>query len=138
MRRNNNNNYIHFGCWILSIVLLVQFIDSFVVDGFHVSLHHHHHRHHPVATLSSRNQYAQCDNNRQQQQQLRDTKLYSLKPLVDDIVSSNIKKTIFVGGKGGVGKTTVSSALAVELASNQDLKVLVISTDPVRIIIICS
>lgn len=40
--------------------------------------------------------------------------------------------TIFVGGKGGVGKTSTASALAVELASEYEasLKVLVVSTDP--------
>jgi len=57
------------------------------------------------------------------------TSLFSLKTLVDDIISSNRKQTVFVGGKGGVGKTTTSSALAVQLAL-QDLKVLVVSSDP--------
>lgn len=39
------------------------------------------------------------------------------------------KKVLLVGGKGGVGKTTVSSALAV-LASERGKKVLLVSTDP--------
>ncbi|KAL3766771.1 hypothetical protein ACHAWU_007434 [Discostella pseudostelligera] len=76
------------------------------------------------------------------------TRLHSLQPLVDEIASmiaankkngnnSNNHNTpvIFVGGKGGVGKTSISSALAVELASstnsnNDDWNVLIISTDP--------
>lgn len=64
-----------------------------------------------------------------------DTHLCSLRQLVDEITNpppgQKEPKTIFVGGKGGVGKTTVSSALAVKLASiENDLKVLVVSTDP--------
>lgn len=39
-------------------------------------------------------------------------------------------KVIFVGGKGGVGKTTVSSAIGVYAATQIHKKTLVISTDP--------
>jgi len=45
-----------------------------------------------------------------------------------DILSKNIK-LIMVGGKGGVGKTTCASAIAVKIAS-EGKKVLVISSDP--------
>jgi arsenite/tail-anchored protein-transporting ATPase len=74
------------------------------------------------------------------------SRLYSLSKLVQDIrpesasskssTSSSTRPTIFVGGKGGVGKTTISSALAVDLASRLignggDLdNILIVSTDP--------
>lgn len=63
------------------------------------------------------------------------SKLFSLSKLVDEVSQRPPGKdpsTIFVGGKGGVGKTTTSAALAVKLASNyeDELKVLVVSTDP--------
>ena len=65
----------------------------------------------------------------------QETALFSLKSLIDNVErtgKAGDPKVIFVGGKGGVGKTTVSSALAVTLASSydNDLNVLVVSTDP--------
>ena len=67
------------------------------------------------------------------------TRLFSLSNLINDITESASNpspgkplRTIFVGGKGGVGKTTISSTLAVTLASDfeSDLNILVVSTDP--------
>ena len=48
-----------------------------------------------------------------------------------DLVTFNKKKTtfIFIGGKGGVGKTTVSAATALWCA-RVGKKTLIISTDP--------
>ena len=70
-------------------------------------------------------------------QNQQSTKLHAITGLLNDINNKSMQKTtyprlVFVGGKGGVGKTSISSALAVELASDlvNDHKVLVVSTDP--------
>ena len=83
-------------------------------------------RHYPSVSTSRWNQLS-----RPRQRTKQDCfQLNSLKTVVDEIANASQKQTIFVGGKGGVGKTTTSSALAVELAQRGNLKVLVVSTDP--------
>ena len=51
---------------------------------------------------------------------------------MEDLLDKNLKLIIF-GGKGGVGKTSIASAAALQLARHsKGKKVLIFSTDPVR------
>ncbi|KAG7353453.1 anion-transporting ATPase-like domain containing protein [Nitzschia inconspicua] len=96
---------------------------------------HNEGNHRPLSALTKLPTQSTCPVALNHHPRRKSSHLYSLRHLVEEVSNQPTRqkgpRTIFVGGKGGVGKTTVSSALAVKLASGEnDLKVLVVSTDP--------
>lgn len=61
-------------------------------------------------------------------EKIKNTNIKELKDVIDDLYNSN-KKVIFTMGKGGVGKTTIASAIAIGL-SDKGKKVHLTTTDP--------
>lgn len=65
-----------------------------------------------------------------QMEESRSLDIEEYPPTLQNILDESSLQWIFVGGKGGVGKTSVSSALATLLSERNQGRVLLVSTDP--------
>ncbi|PKM78088.1 MAG: arsenical pump-driving ATPase [Firmicutes bacterium HGW-Firmicutes-15] len=81
-----------------------------------------------VTGLANIRSFLHEDNIKFSYEKLNVAAILTLKDVVDDLCNSN-KKVIFTMGKGGVGKTTIAAAIALDLAK-RGKKVHLTTTDP--------